>query len=165
VFVLRAFSTELVAADLFVGTWKLNSAKTKSKIGMPPKQQTVAFSEEGSDLHVMVRGTSADGKAISTHFTRIYGWNPGRSALVYQILTDRPSVSTATAQGVLRRLVGETSGDEASRFIALGIFAARSLNPGLSESATWTKDLLNTLRSRLIRSGAPADPYLAEMFR
>jgi hypothetical protein len=56
VFVLRAFSTELVAADLFVGTWKLNSAKNKSKIGMPPKQQTVAFSEEGSDLHVMVRG-------------------------------------------------------------------------------------------------------------
>jgi hypothetical protein len=87
-----------------------------------------------------------------------------RSALVYHILTDRPGVSAATAQGVLRRLVGGTSGDEASRFTALGIFAARLLNPGLSESATWTNDLLNTLRSRLIRSGARADPYLVEMF-
>jgi hypothetical protein len=69
VFVLLAFAGALIAADPFVGTWKLNSAKTKYKTGMPPKEQTVTFSEEGSDLHVMVKGTSSDGQAISSHFT------------------------------------------------------------------------------------------------
>jgi len=66
---LLAFAGALIAADPFVGTWKLNSAKSKYKTGMPPKEQTVTFSEEGSDLHVMVKGTSSDGRAISTHFT------------------------------------------------------------------------------------------------
>ena len=69
VFVLLAFAGLSMAADPFVGTWKLNSAKTKYKTGMPPKEQTVTFSEEGSDLHVMVKGTSSDGQAISAHFT------------------------------------------------------------------------------------------------
>jgi hypothetical protein len=36
---------------------------------MPPKEQTVNFSEEGRDLHVMVKGASSDGQAISMHFT------------------------------------------------------------------------------------------------
>src|SRR5215469_6491821 len=67
--VLLAFAIASMAADPFVGSWKLNSAKTKYKTGMPPKEQTVTFSEEGSDLHVMVKGTSSDGQAISTHFT------------------------------------------------------------------------------------------------
>jgi hypothetical protein len=69
VFVLLAFAAALIAADPFVGTWKLNSAKTKYKMGMPPKEQTVTYSEEGSDLHVMVKGTSSDDKAISMHIT------------------------------------------------------------------------------------------------
>ena len=69
VFVLLAFAAASSAADPFVGTWKLNSAKTKYKKGMPPKEQTVTFSEEGSDLHVIVKGTSSDGQAISSHFT------------------------------------------------------------------------------------------------
>ena len=67
--VLLAFAAALIAADPFVGTWKLNPAKTKYKTGTPPKEQTVAYSEEGSDLHVMVKGTTSDGQAISTHFT------------------------------------------------------------------------------------------------
>ena len=69
ILVLLAFAAASMAADPFVGTWKLNSAKTKYKTGMPPKEQTVTFSEEGSDLHVMVKGTSSDGQAISMHYT------------------------------------------------------------------------------------------------
>jgi hypothetical protein len=63
-----AFAGVLIAADPFVGTWKLDSEKTKYKTGMPPKEQTVTFSEEGSELHVVVKGTSSDGQPISTHF-------------------------------------------------------------------------------------------------
>ena len=69
ILVLLAFAGASMAADPFVGTWKLNSAKTKYKTGMPPKEQTVTFSEEGSDLHTMVKGTSSDGQAISIHYT------------------------------------------------------------------------------------------------
>ena len=69
VFVLLAFAAALIAADPFVGTWKLNSAKSKYKTGMPPKEQTLTYSEEGSDLHVMVKGTSSGGQSISMHFT------------------------------------------------------------------------------------------------
>ena len=69
ILVLLAFAGASMAADPFVGTWKLNSAKTKYKTGMPPKEQTVTFSEEGSDLHVMAKGVSSDGRAISMHFT------------------------------------------------------------------------------------------------
>src|ERR1044071_6954354 len=68
-FVLLAFAAALIAADPFVGTWKLNSGKTKYKTGRPPKEQTLTYSEEGSDLHIVVKGTSSDGQAISTHFT------------------------------------------------------------------------------------------------
>ena len=65
---LLVFAGASMAQDAFVGTWKLNAAKSKYKAGMPPKEQTVTFSEEGSDLHVMVKGTSSDGQAISMHF-------------------------------------------------------------------------------------------------
>jgi hypothetical protein len=73
VFVLLAFAVTLIAADPFVGTWKLNSAKTKYQTGMPPTEQTVTFTEEGGDLHVLVKGTSNSGQAISMHFAA-----PGR---------------------------------------------------------------------------------------
>src|SRR6202521_6349857 len=79
ILVLLAFAGALVAADPFVGTWKLNSAKTKYKTGMPPKEQTVTFSEEGSDLHTMVKGTSSDGQAISMHFTVPTAGGTGRA--------------------------------------------------------------------------------------
>jgi hypothetical protein len=38
ILVLLAFAGVSMAADPFVGTWKLNSAKTKYKTGMPPKE-------------------------------------------------------------------------------------------------------------------------------
>jgi hypothetical protein len=63
-----AFAGTLLAADPFVGTWKLNSEKSKYKTGAPPKEQTVTFSEQGTELHVMVKGISSDGQPISTHF-------------------------------------------------------------------------------------------------
>ena len=64
---LLGFAAALVAADPFVGTWKLNPAKSKYKTGTPPKEQTVTYSVEGSDLHAMVKGTSSDGQPISVH--------------------------------------------------------------------------------------------------
>ncbi len=69
VFMFLGFAVMLMAADPFVGTWKLNSAKSKYTTGAPPKEQTVTISEEGADMHIMVKGTSSDGQPISSHYT------------------------------------------------------------------------------------------------
>jgi len=67
--VLLGFATALCAADPFVGTWKMNAAKTKYKVGTAPKEQTVTITEAGSDLNVKIAGTLADGTKISMNYT------------------------------------------------------------------------------------------------
>jgi hypothetical protein len=66
---LLGFSAVLMAADSFVGTWKLNPAKSKYKTGAPAKEQTVTIVDSGSDLDVTINGTSAEGTPISMHYT------------------------------------------------------------------------------------------------
>jgi len=44
VLVLLAVAVTLLAADPFVGTWKMNSTKSKFKTGAAPKEQTVIIS-------------------------------------------------------------------------------------------------------------------------
>jgi hypothetical protein len=68
-FALLGLTALLIAAEPFVGTWKLNSAKTKYKTGTAPKEQTLTISEAGSDLDVAISGTAADASAISSHYT------------------------------------------------------------------------------------------------
>jgi hypothetical protein len=69
VFMLLAAAVALVAADPFVGTWKVNPAKSKFKSGAALKDQTVTISESGGDLDIAVKGTAADGTPVSTHYT------------------------------------------------------------------------------------------------
>ena len=69
VFALFGFATALMAADPFVGTWKFDAGKSKYKTGAAPKEQTIVISESGSDLDVSSTGTSADGTALSNHYT------------------------------------------------------------------------------------------------
>ena len=66
---LLGLAVVLSAADPFAGTWKLNPSKSKYKIGKPAKEQTVTITEEGSNLDVMIKGVSADGTPISSHYT------------------------------------------------------------------------------------------------
>jgi len=69
VFLFLAVAVALVAADPFVGTWKVSPAKSKFKTGTAPKEQTVTISESGGDLDIAVKGTAADGTPMSTHYT------------------------------------------------------------------------------------------------
>ena len=64
-----AFAALGLAADPFVGTWKMDTAKTKYTTGTPPKSQTVTIKEAGADLDVNVTGTAADGSPIASHYT------------------------------------------------------------------------------------------------
>lgn len=68
-FALFAFATTLLAQNPFVGTWKLDSAKTKYTTGEPPKDVTLVIEEQGDNLHVAATGTNTDGSALSVKYT------------------------------------------------------------------------------------------------
>ena len=56
------------AADGFMGTWKLNEAKSKFSPGAP-KNSTVVYSAEGDNVKVTIDGTGADGKPTHNEWT------------------------------------------------------------------------------------------------
>ena len=57
-----------LAADANVGTWKLNSAKSKFTPGTP-KNDTVIVEVAGDNMKVTVDGTDGDGKATHNTWT------------------------------------------------------------------------------------------------
>jgi hypothetical protein len=67
--VLLTFSVPLFAVSPFVGTWKLDTAKTKYTKGSPPKEVTLVIEEQGTNLKTTATGTTSDGSPISVEFT------------------------------------------------------------------------------------------------
>ena len=63
--VLMAFPCSALAADPFVGKFKLNAAKSASSGGQVPPELTLSIAEEGSNLLVTTSGKTADGSPIS----------------------------------------------------------------------------------------------------
>lgn len=53
------------AADPFVGTYRLNAAKSATSGGQMPAEMTLTISEEGANLLVATSGRTAAGAAIS----------------------------------------------------------------------------------------------------
>src|SRR5260370_42267187 len=56
------------AADAFMGTWKLNEAKSKIGAGSP-KNYTVVYQAAGDSGKVTVDGTDGDGKPLHNEWT------------------------------------------------------------------------------------------------
>ena len=50
--------------DTFIGTWKLNLAKSKYSPGPPPKSQTATYDAAGDGVKVTVKGTNGQGQPI-----------------------------------------------------------------------------------------------------
>jgi hypothetical protein len=59
------------AADAFIGTWKLNEAKSKIGVGSP-KLTTVVYEAVGDSVKVTVDGTDSDGKLLHNEWTGKY---------------------------------------------------------------------------------------------
>ena len=59
------------AADSFMGTWKLNEAKSRIGAGSP-KNTTVVYEAAGDDVKVTVDGTDGDGKPVHSEWTGKY---------------------------------------------------------------------------------------------
>jgi hypothetical protein len=63
-------SVWLVAqADPHLGTWVLNTARSKYTPGPPPTSQTSVYAVEGNGWKITTRGTAALGLPTSTEFT------------------------------------------------------------------------------------------------
>jgi hypothetical protein len=58
-----------LAADAFVGTWKLNLAKSTFSPGPAPKSQTRTYAESAQGMTVTTKTTAADGKESTTTLT------------------------------------------------------------------------------------------------
>jgi hypothetical protein len=62
-------TTTAFAASPFVGTWKLDVAKTKFSAGDAGKDVTMVIAEEGESLRVTVSATNADGSPFLLKYT------------------------------------------------------------------------------------------------
>jgi hypothetical protein len=69
ILVLVCFAATLSAAEPFLGTWKLNLAKSHYSEGAPPKEQILKITPEGSDLHVRVDAITANGSKTVVNYT------------------------------------------------------------------------------------------------
>jgi len=69
-FAMLAFAGTLFAADPFVGTWKLDPAKSKHSGNAPnPKDAMIMIAEQGDNYQVTVTGTNSDGSPLSVKYT------------------------------------------------------------------------------------------------
>jgi hypothetical protein len=66
---LLGLASPLFAADPFLGTWKLDPAKTKYTTGTPAKDVTLVIEEQGDNYQVTATGTYQDGSPISVKYT------------------------------------------------------------------------------------------------
>src|SRR5215475_7952953 len=58
-----------LAADVSLGTWKVNVAKSKYSPGPAPKAQTVKYEATGDNMKITVDGTDTTGKPIHNEWT------------------------------------------------------------------------------------------------
>jgi hypothetical protein len=65
VLTLIAVPTAALAADPFVGTFKLNPAKSSTSGGQLPQDLTLTIAEDTSNLRITTSGTGANGSPIS----------------------------------------------------------------------------------------------------
>jgi hypothetical protein len=65
-----AAMVSFAADNAFMGTWKLNEAK--SKLGNGPKNETVVYEAVGDQVKVTVDGMGADGKPTHNEWTGMF---------------------------------------------------------------------------------------------
>ena len=69
VIAMLAVGIPLFAANPFVGTWKLDPAKSKYTAGSAPKDVTLVVEDQGESYHIAATGPYADGSPISVKYT------------------------------------------------------------------------------------------------
>jgi hypothetical protein len=85
-------------ADVLVGTWKLNSGKSKYVTAQAIKELTVTITEVGKHLDVTGKGTLMEGTPVSLHYTVPATSGPGK-------------IIEAPYEGVSRKRLGPNEGE------------------------------------------------------
>ena len=67
-----AAASRVLAQNPFVGTWKLNVAKSKYNPGPAPKSMTRTVAAEGDKVKYTFEGVAADGSPVSYSYTVAY---------------------------------------------------------------------------------------------
>jgi hypothetical protein len=66
---LFSLAGTLSAADVFIGTWKMNPAKSKYKEGAPPREQIATITISGGDMTVHVAAVTSDGRNTLVYYS------------------------------------------------------------------------------------------------
>jgi hypothetical protein len=74
IILIMALATAALAADPFVGTWKLNLAKSKFAPGQAPKSEILKCIAQENGLKGSFDTVDANGKASHTDFSAKYDW-------------------------------------------------------------------------------------------
>ncbi len=69
---LAALAANLWAADPFLGTWKLNIAKSRFVPGPAPRAATVTWSDASGGTEIRTEGTRADGRPMHESYIATY---------------------------------------------------------------------------------------------
>lgn len=64
-----------LAGDNWIGTWKLDAAKSKFSPGPGPKAQTLKFESSPEGIRLASEGVAADGKATQAGYTSKFDGN------------------------------------------------------------------------------------------
>jgi len=72
VMVLSVSSVLPAQGNPFVGTWRLNTAKTKFSFGPAPRDGTLTIEAQGDGVKVSSEGTAADGARFAWSYTANY---------------------------------------------------------------------------------------------
>lgn len=67
--VLAVSASSALAADAWMGTWKLNLAKSKYAAGQAPKSQTIKFEATPAGTKLSAEGVTAGGEAMKATYT------------------------------------------------------------------------------------------------
>jgi hypothetical protein len=87
------FSSSLFAAENWLGTWKLDTAKSKVSPGPGPKSQTLKFEKTADGIKLTSDGVSAEGKPTHGEYVSKFD---GADVL----WTGNPDADTASAKRI-----------------------------------------------------------------
>jgi hypothetical protein len=98
----------LAQTDPAVGTWKLNTAKSKYDPGPLPRSNTITISAAPNGIHVVAKGEDAAGKPTSIDYTATFDGKdaPVKGAPAYDTVTLKRVDANSTEQ--VRKKEGKT---------------------------------------------------------
>jgi len=135
-------ATVAAAKDPFVGTWKMNPAKSKYSVGMLPQEQIATITVHRRNMNVKVAAITAEGKKTVVHYSIPYDGGMGKM-----------SETTPAYDGILGRHIGPNEREISRLKGGKVVFTARSVVSDDGKSmATFSKGVSPT--------GKPVEAHL-----